>query len=108
MKKDYTYYFLAKKEEEKVQIQRKKAMSTLTVSETKPRKLTEYNHFVRTKMVELKNNLKMSETKLEKGENFKLIGKAWQEYKKERARSSSTSNQPIVVDVVQKQKGAWV
>jgi len=82
--------------------------STSTVNGKKKRELTEYNHFVRAKMMELKNNLKMSETKLEKGENFKLIGKAWQEYKKERTRSLSTSNQPIVVDVVQKPKGAWV
>jgi len=103
--------FLGKKRKEKAQIQRKKAMSTTstsTVNGKKKRELTEYNHFVRAKMMELKNNLKMSETKLEKGENFKLIGKAWQEYKKERTRSLSTSNQPIVVDVVQKPKGAWV
>jgi len=49
--------------------------STSTVNEKKKRELTEYNHFVRAKMVELKK----SATKLEKGENFKLIGKAWQE-----------------------------
>ena len=67
--------------------------STSTVNEKKKRELTEYNHFVRAKMAELKK----SATKLEKGENFKLIGKAWQEYKKKRAISLLTSNHYFVV-----------
>ena len=89
--------FLGKTRKSKKQIQRKKEMSsstsTSTVNEKKKRELTEYNHFVRAKMVELKK----SATKLEKGENFKLIGKAWQEYKKERAISLLTSNHYFVV-----------
>jgi hypothetical protein len=65
-------------------------MSTSTVSEKQPRKLSVYNHFVRTKMVELKSEMLLSNTKLKQGENFKLIGKAWQHYKKEHVSSDST------------------